>query len=62
MFVWRSKECAPKQGSIGNLEKSCSGLENSCHDMEKSGEMLKKKIHSYGDLALTGFLSSTFNP
>ena len=40
VFVLRSKERAPKQGRIGNLEKSCSGLEKSCHDMEKSGKML----------------------
>ena len=34
VFVWRSIERAPKQGRIGNLEKSCSALEKSCHDME----------------------------
>ena len=43
VFVWRSKERAPKPGRIGNLEKSCSGLENSCLHMEKSGKMLEKK-------------------
>ena len=43
VFVWRSKERAPKPGRIGNLEKSCSGLEKNCHDMEKSGKMLEKK-------------------
>ena len=43
VFVWLSKEHAPKAGRIGNLEKSCSGLEKSCHDMEKSGKMLEKK-------------------
>ena len=43
VFVWRSKERAPKQGRIGNLEKGCSGLEKSCHYLEKSGRMLKKK-------------------
>ena len=42
VFVWRSKERAPKPGRIGNLEKSCSGLEKSCHQMEKSGKMLEK--------------------
>ena len=42
VFVWRSKERAPKPGRIGNLEKSCSGLENSCLHMEKSGKMLDK--------------------
>ena len=42
VFVWRSKERAPKPGRIGNLEKSCSGLENSCFHMEKSGKMLEK--------------------
>ena len=42
VFVWRSKERAPKPGRIGNLEKSCSGLENSCLHMEKSGKMLEK--------------------
>ena len=30
VFVWRSKERAPKAGRIGNLEKSCRGLEKSC--------------------------------
>ena len=42
MFVWRSKERTPKQGRIGNLEKSCSGLKKSCHHLEKSGKMLEK--------------------
>ena len=42
MFVWQSKERAPKQGRIGNLEKSCTGLEKSCLHMEKSGKMLEK--------------------
>ena len=43
VFVWLSKERAPKAGRMGDLEKSCSGLEKSCHDMEKSGKMLEKK-------------------
>ena len=43
VFVWRSKERAPKAGRIGNLEKSCSGMEKSCHGMEKSGKMLEEK-------------------
>ena len=43
VFVWRSKERAPKQGGIEILEKSCSGLEESCHDMEKSGKMQEKR-------------------
>ena len=42
VFVWRSKERAPKSSRIGNLEKSCGGLENSCLHMEKSGKMLEK--------------------
>ena len=46
VFVWRSKERAPKPGRIGNLDKSCSGLEKSCSDMEKSGKMLDKNIQS----------------
>ena len=41
VFVWRSKERAPKQGRIGNLEKSCSGLEKSCHHLEKRRKMLE---------------------
>ena len=47
VFVWRSKERAPKQGRIGSLEKSCSGLEKSCHHLEKSGKMLEKKIQCF---------------
>ena len=46
VFVWRSKERAPKQGRRGNLEKKCSGLEQGCYDMEKRGKLLEKKIQS----------------
>ena len=42
-LVWRSKERAPEQGSIGNMEKNSIGLERSCHVMEKSGKMLERK-------------------
>ena len=46
VFVWQSKERAPKAGRIGNLQKSCSGLEKSYHHLEItqiSGKMLEKK-------------------
>ena len=48
VFVWRSKERAPKAGRIGNLEKGCGGLEKSCHHWEKSGKMLEKKFNAHG--------------
>ena len=48
VFVWQSKERAPKPGRIVNLEKSCRGLENSCLHMEICGKMLEKKFQSFG--------------
>ena len=58
VFVWHSKERAPKAGRIGNLEKSCSGLEKSCHDMEKSGKMLEKKFNHTRSLSVGRHCSS----
>ena len=61
VFVWLSKERAPKPGRIGNLEKRFSGLdsltlEKSCHDMEKSGEMLEEKKPMVSNNCVTVFL------